>query len=76
MMIKTISDYLYQIQHERPYIELQMARRRAFRLICLIFIVLTIGIIAWVLSSEPPSYNGPGRSHNDPGSRAPVRKGF
>jgi hypothetical protein len=49
MMIKTITDYLWQIQHERPYIELQMARRRAFKLVCWIFLTLTIGVLAWIL---------------------------
>jgi uncharacterized membrane protein len=73
-MIKTISDYLYQIQHERPYMELQLARRKAFRLVLAIFTVITIGILAYILGPPVPSQDsGPGRT-GDPGRSAPARK--
>lgn len=48
-MIRTITEYLWQIHHNRPYYELCLARKRALRLLCAIFIALTIGVIAWIL---------------------------
>ena len=45
-MIRTITDYLYVVQHCRPHIELQLARRKALKLGIATVAAL---IVLWVL---------------------------
>ncbi len=49
MMIPFISQYLYEIRRDRNWLELQAARRKAFKLFIAIFAVVAIGVFAYLL---------------------------
>lgn len=48
-MIRTISDDLVLIHRFRGRMELELQRKRALRLLCALFAVLTVGVLTWIL---------------------------
>jgi len=49
-MIPTITDYLYRLHHFKLEILLEMQKKRAIRLICVITALLTVSVLLWILS--------------------------
>ncbi len=49
-MIRFITFYFYEINRDRPWLELVAKRKRkAFVLTLLLFTVVAIGVMAWIL---------------------------
>ncbi len=49
-LIPTLCDYLFIVNRDRAKMQDKLDKRKAFVLTCALFLVVTIGVLAWILN--------------------------